>query len=84
MCLRNEYAIDIEEQILEAHIRVMGHAMPVPKAGYLLKDMNEYLFSKRIKYAGVDNHRLPLLFEAIDSGLIAAKEVNEMSINPFK
>jgi protoporphyrinogen oxidase len=57
-----------------AYINVMGHAMPIPKPGYLLKDANHSLDAQMI-YAGVDNGRLPLLFEAIDSGILASKRV---------
>jgi protoporphyrinogen oxidase len=51
-------------------IKVMGHAMPIPEPGYLLKDANVHPDASMI-YAGVDNGRLPLLFEAIDSGIKA-------------
>jgi protoporphyrinogen oxidase len=53
-----------------AFIKVMGHAMPVPKPGYLFKDANQHP-ERQMIYAGVDNGRLPLLFEALDSGLVA-------------
>lgn len=56
------------------HIKVMGHAMPIPKPGYLFQDANDDPKAKMI-YAGVDNGRLPLLFEALDSGVVAAKLV---------
>ncbi len=51
-----------------AFIQVMGHAMPIPKPGYLFNDVNDHPQAK-IKFAGVDNGRLPLLFEALDSGI---------------
>lgn len=52
-------------------IKVMGHAMPIPAPGYLFNDANKSP-DAQIIYAGVDNGRLPLLFEAMDSGLQAA------------
>jgi len=39
----------------------------------LFKDGNEARSNQNIAYAGVDNGRLPLLFEAIDSGIMAGK-----------
>jgi hypothetical protein len=54
----------------------MGHAMPIPQPGYLFNDANKSRGNSNLAYAGVDNGRLPLLFEAIDSGTIAVKEVD--------
>ena len=54
-----------------AFMKVMGHAMPIPQPGYLFADANDSE-SAEIIYAGVDNGRLPLLFEAMDSGILAA------------
>lgn len=56
-----------------AFINVMGHAMAIPKPGYLFNDANTKS-SSGIVYAGVDNGRLPLLFEALDSGIAAASK----------
>jgi hypothetical protein len=53
----------------QAWIKVMGHAMPIPKPGYLFNEPK----NTDLIYAGVDHHRLPLLFEAMDSGIMAAK-----------
>jgi len=55
-----------------ALINVMGHAMPIPKPGYLFKDVNNSEQANMI-YAGVDNGRLPLIYEALDSGVMATK-----------
>ena len=52
-------------------INVMGHAMPIPKPGYLFDE--DRLAKTDLIYAGVDIGRLPLLFEAIDSGIMAAR-----------
>jgi protoporphyrinogen oxidase len=57
-----------------AYVNLMGHAMPVPKPGYLFKDAN-YNPDAQLIYAGVDNGRLPLLFEALDSGLMTRQFV---------
>lgn len=51
-----------------AFIQVMGHAMAIPAPGYLFKDANQNPATE-MHYAGVDNGRLPLLFEALDSGI---------------
>lgn len=66
----------IENQIEKVVIKQMGHAMPIPIQGYLFNDANDLRSNKNLVYAGVDNGRLPLLFEAIDSG-ISAIEVLE-------
>jgi len=55
-------------------IKVMGHAIPLPKPGYLFQDVNASDEAKMI-YAGVDTNRLPLLYEALDSGIQAASLV---------
>lgn len=52
-----------------AFIHVMGHAMPIPKPGYLFQDANQHPDAK-LTFAGVDNGRLPLLFEALDAGVM--------------
>lgn len=58
--------LDIEHTL----IHVMGHAMPIPKPGYLFQ---EKISKSGIKYAGVDCGRLPLLFEALDSGILSTR-----------
>ena len=55
--------------VREAHIHVMGHAMAIPAPGFLFPSLS----ATKLKYAGVDAGRLPLLFEALDSGLQAAE-----------
>ena len=62
-------ALDEKPSIQSCHINVMGHAMAIPKPEFLLNDANEK--DSDLIYAGVDNGRLPLLYEALDSGLIA-------------
>lgn len=55
-----------------AFINVMGHAMSVPTPHYLF---NTYPEIGNFKFAGADTGRLPLLFEAIDSGIMAAQSL---------
>ena len=55
-----------------AFINVMGHAMSVPTPDYLF---NTYPEIGNFKFAGADTGRLPLLFEAIDSGIMAAQSL---------
>jgi len=64
-----------KNHIEKIFIKQMGHAMPIPVQGYLFKDANESRSHKNIVYAGVDNGRLPLLFEALDSGIKAHLEL---------
>lgn len=71
----------IRPQIEKAYIKVMGHAMPIPKPGFLLTDPNWDAPQTGIAYAGVDTGRLPLFFEAADSGLQAARLLRSNSIN---
>lgn len=64
----------ISDAIVHVNLHVMGHAMPIPKPHYLR--LNQVVpHSERIAYAGVDTGRLPLFFEACDSGILAAKWV---------
>jgi len=56
----------------KAFVKVHGHAMPIPKPNYLFRDANPNRTLPNLTYAGVDNARLPLFFEALDSGLVAA------------
>ena len=55
-------------EIEACHVNVMGHAMTIPSPGFLFNDANHK--GSDLIYAGVDNGRLPLLYEALDSGLI--------------
>ena len=71
--LSNYFGQDISPHILRVYIKVMGHAMAIPSSGFLFNDKNKYRTNKNIVYAGVDNGRLPLLYEAVDSSIIATK-----------
>ncbi len=63
----------LKKYIAKVIIKQMGHAMPIPKPGYLFMDGNKLRSNKNLAYAGVDNGRLPLLFEAVDSGISAVE-----------
>ncbi|MDH5396765.1 MAG: FAD-dependent oxidoreductase [Cyclobacteriaceae bacterium] len=65
----------IRDSIEKIYIRPLGHAMPIPEPGYLFNDKNKYRSNERMVYAGVDNARLPLFFEAVDSGIMAAQHL---------
>ncbi len=62
----------VDRLVRRAYVKLHGHAMPIPVPGYLFRDANEARSQARLVHAGVDNGRLPLLFEALDSGLGAA------------
>ena len=64
---------EITPLIQGVFLKVLGHAMPIPTVNYLFNDQNKYRSKSNLVYAGVDNGRLPLLFEAIDSGIQAVK-----------
>lgn len=66
----------IKQHIKSAHVKIMGHAMPIPGKGYLFRDANRMFDQPNFFVAGVDNGRLPLMIEALDSGIVAANEVN--------
>jgi protoporphyrinogen oxidase len=66
---------DIFTSIEKVFIKLMGHAMPIAKPGYLFDDKNQYRSEQHLVYAGVDNARLPVLFEALDSGIAAVAEL---------
>lgn len=70
--LEKHFDKSLKNQVEKVIIKQMGHAMPIPKPGYLFKDANEFRSNLNLVYAGVDNGRLPLLFEALDSGIEAA------------
>lgn len=57
------------KRIQEVQVKLLGHAMPIPTKNYLFKDMNRGTSNPNFILSGVDNHRLPLLFDAMDAGL---------------
>ena len=66
---------DVSADIERVVIQKLGHAMPTPVPGALFTEPNERRACERILYAGVDCGRLPLLIEAFDSGLEAARRI---------
>ena len=64
---------DVTPAVRKCFIKLHGHAMPIPFPGYLLTDKNKSRMHPNLVYAGVDNGCLPLFFEAIDSGIMAAR-----------
>ena len=74
--INNYFGKDMSPQVEKAFVKVMGHAMPIAKPGYLFNDLNEHRPFDNFVYAGVDNGRLPVLFEAVDSGIQAAELIN--------
>ena len=75
--LNKYFSTDLSGSIDKVFIKVMGHAMPIPTTGYLFNDKNKNRLYPNLTFAGVDNGRLPLLFEAVDSGLKAVEELNK-------
>lgn len=65
---RIEEFLGTKLSVKQAFIKVMGHAMPIPEPGYLFQERSK---TTALSYAGVDTGRLPLLFDALDSGLQA-------------
>lgn len=68
------YEEDISKHVKQAYIKLLGHAMPIPKPGYLTKP--RVLSKDKLAFAGVDTGRLPLMFDALDSGIQAAKAIS--------
>ncbi len=67
--------VSIRSKIEKVFIKVMGHAMPIPAPNYLLQNPNHDALREGIAYAGVDTGRLPLFFEAADSGIEAVDKL---------
>jgi len=78
--LENYFDRPLRQAIQKIFIKQMGHAMPIPKPGYLFNDANKIRSNPNLVYAGVDNGRLPLLFEAIDSGISAVEELSKAQL----
>ena len=64
---------DISSRVETVLMNSMGHAMPIPVPGYLFNDVNRLSADEGLSFAGVDHFRLPVLVEAIDSGVEAVK-----------
>ena len=68
------YKTDISKFVKQAFVKLLGHAMPIPQPGYLTKQRT--LYKDNLSFAGVDSGRLPLMFDAMDSGIQAVKKIN--------
>ena len=68
------YKKDISTAVKDVHVKLLGHAMQTPKPGYLTKSRS--LITDGLAFAGVDTGRLPLFFDAMDSGIQASKMVS--------
>lgn len=64
---------DLEPFIKHVYVKLLGHAMPVPVPRYLSK--KRQLEQNGLSFAGADTGRLPLMFDALDSGIQAAKRI---------
>ncbi len=71
-CINEALGVDISSLTRKVYVTIHGHGMPIPRPGYLFRDGNRKRSHRNLVYAGVDNGRLPLVFEALDSGLLAA------------
>lgn len=71
--LNRMFSQPIDELVEIVYIKAMGHAMPIPEPGYLFRDANDARPYRELVFAGVDNGRLPLFFEALDSGIQAVE-----------
>lgn len=78
--LSNYFDTDIEPLVEKVYLKGIGHAMAIPKPHFLLNDKNEQRNHENLVYAGVDNGRIPIFPEAIDSGIYAS---NLLNMNKF-
>ena len=67
----------IRDNIKKCFIKAHGHGMAICKPNFLFNDRNEIIKNTHFAFAGCDNGRLPLFFEAVDSGLVAADIINQ-------
>ena len=74
--ISNYFDTDIEPFIEKVYLKAIGHAMAIPKPHFLLNDKNEQRSNENMVYAGVDNGRIPIFPEAVDSGICASKLLN--------
>lgn len=78
--IEQETETNLRDYLEHVNIKLMGHAMPIPKPGYLsFKDVPSH--SSNIIFAGVDTGRLPLFYEACDSGIQAGKRLLKKTKN---
>ncbi len=63
----------LEDRLLETHIRPMGHAMAIPTPVAL--GVKPGSIPKGMAWAGADCGRLPLMLDALGSGLMACRRI---------
>lgn len=82
--IEKETGTSLTEYLEHVNVKLMGHAMPIPKPGYLsFDDVPSY--SSNVIFAGVDTGRLPLFFEACDSGIQAGRKLlNETNVDEYE
>lgn len=68
-------------RIEKVNVNFLGHAMPLPEPKYLIKDYNVSRKYPNFVFAGVDTGRLPLFFEAMESGIEAVDALKNESIS---
>ncbi len=71
--LSEYFSIDLTPFVKNVSIKAMGHAMPIPVPGYLFDYKKSK--NKNLAFAGVDNGRLPLFLEAVDSAIQAVNQL---------
>lgn len=71
------FGSDNKQKIKSAMIVPIGHGMAIPDVKFLGIDFNNEISQKNFAVAGTDNGRLPLFFEAVSSGIKAAKIVTD-------
>ena len=69
---------DITKNVRRVMIQKLGHSMPCPVPGSMRGDPNQARKHERVLYAGVDTGRLPLASEAIDSAMVAVRQVRSV------
>ncbi len=70
--LTNYYQTELASKVKHAYVKLLGHAMPVPTPGFLTK--TKPTEKSTLTFAGVDTGRLPLMLDALDSGIQAAEQ----------
>jgi len=73
--LSTYYNQDLTKYVKHAYVKLLGHAMPIPAPGFLTKQRASLVDG--MSFAGVDSGRLPLMFDAMDSGIQAANVLSE-------
>lgn len=69
----------LRHAVEKVFVKIHGHGMPIPKTDYLLREPLLQSAVDRVWLAGCDTGRLPLCFEALDSGILAANAIRDAS-----